>query len=350
MNSGTAPRRIVILKPSALGDIVHALPVLSALRDRWPQAHIAWVVNRGFAGLLDGHPELDELIPFDRAAFRGGPFAGARYAVAFLQSLRAKRFDLVVDLQGLARTGLMAALAGAPVRVGFEQAREGSRWAYTHRLKVPDAETIHAVDRYRRVVEFLGAAVTPQRCIVPVNPQEVETVRTLLKPHPRPWVAVAAGAKWLTKRWPPAHFAAVMNRLHAMHGGMAILVGAAEDEALSREIVTGLDGPSLDLTGRTALPRLIAVLKTVDVMLANDTGPLHLSAALGTPCVAPYTCTRVAKHGPYGNFAGAVETRVPCAGSYLRQCPNGLICFDELTPDRLFPALEAALRSCRYPH
>lgn len=345
MTPGYTPRRIVILKPSALGDIVHALPVLSALRDRWPTAHLAWVVNRGFAGLLDGHPELDELIPFDRAAFRGGVLAATRYAVDFVQRLRATRFDLVVDLQGLARTGLMAALAGAPVRVGFANAREGSRFAYTHRVDVPDAETIHAVDRYRRVVEFLGAAVTPQRFVVPVNPREVEAVRAQLEPFPRPWIAVAAGAKWLTKRWPTTHFASLLQRMQTTRGGTAILVGAGEDEALSREVIAGLAGPSLDLTGKTPLPRLIALLKGVDVMLANDTGPLHLAAALGTPCVAPYTCTKIAKHGPYGNFAGAVETRVPCAGSYLRVCPNGLKCFDELAPDRLYPALEAVLCS-----
>jgi len=344
MNPGYAPKRIAILKPSALGDIVHALPVLSALRDRWPQAHIAWVVNRGFAGLLDGHPDLNEIIPFDRAAFRGGPLAGVRYAVGFLQSVRAKRFDLVVDLQGLARTGLMAALAGAAVRVGFAQAREGSRWAYTHRVEVPDAETIHAVDRYRRVVQFLGADVAPQRWIVPVNAGEVEAVQALLAPYPRPWVAVAAGAKWRTKRWPPEHFAEVLNRMKAKRGGTAVLVGAAEDEAISNAIAERFTGATLDLTGRTSLPRLAAVLKTCDVMLANDTGPLHLAAALGTPCVAPYTCTRIAKHGPYGNFATAAATLVPCAGSYLRQCPNGWKCFTELTPDRLFPALETALR------
>jgi len=340
------PRRVAILKPSALGDIVHALPVLSALRAAWPHAHLAWVVNKAFEPLLTGHPDLDATIPFDRAAFRGSPLGAARYAVAFTDRLRRGHFDLVIDLQGLLRTGLMCAGSGCPVRVGFAAAREGSRHFYTHRVEVPDAAAIHAVDRYRRVLDFLGLPPTPPRFVVPVDPAEVAAVAELLRPFPRPWVAVAAGAKWLTKRWPVASFAALLNRAAARHGGTAVLVGSPEDLALSQDLAGQLRGPCLDLTGATSLPRLVAVLKAADAMLANDTGPLHLAAALGTPCVAPYTCTLVARHGPYAQFGRAVATRVGCAGSYLRVCPNGLACFEELAPERLWEPLHAVLSSC----
>lgn len=339
------PRRVAILKPSALGDIVHALPVLSALRAAWPAAHLAWVVNKSFEGLLAGHPELDATIPFDRAAFRGNPLRAARYAVAFTNRLRREHFDLVLDLQGLLRTGLMCAGSGCPVRVGFAAAREGSRHFYTHRVEVPDADRIHAVDRYRRVLDFLGIPPSPARFVVPVDPAEVAAVAELLEAFPRPWVAVAAGAKWLTKRWPVASFAALLNRAAAHFGGTAVLVGSPDDIALSLELAAQLRGPHLDLTGKTSLPRLVAVLKAADAMVANDTGPLHLAAALGTPCVAPYTCTLVARHGPYAQFDRAVATQVACAGSYLRVCPNGLKCFAELAPERLWEPLNAVL-SC----
>ena len=340
------PRRVAILKPSALGDIVHALPVLSALRAAWPDAHLAWVVNKSFEGLLTGHPELDATIPFDRAAFRGNPLRAASYAVAFTNRLRREHFDLVIDLQGLLRTGLMCAGSGCPVRVGFAAAREGSRHFYTHRVEVPDADRIHAVDRYRRVLDFLGIPPSPARFVVPVDPAEVAAVAELLEAFPRPWVAVAAGAKWLTKRWPVASFAALLNRAAAHFGGTAVLVGSPDDIALSLELAAQLRGPHLDLTGKTSLPRLVAVLKAADAMVANDTGPLHLAAALGTPCVAPYTCTLVARHGPYAQFDRAVATQVACAGSYLRVCPNGLKCFAELAPERLWEPLRAVLSSC----
>ena len=173
--------------------------MLSALRATWPHAHIAWVVNKSFEPLLAGHPELNATIPFDRAAFRGNPLRAARYAVAFTNRLRREHFDLVIDLQGLLRTGLMCAGSGCPVRIGFAAAREGSRHFYTHAVEVPDADQIHAVDRYRRVLDYLGVAPTPARFVVPVDPAEVAAVAQLLEALPRPWVAVAAGAKWLTQ-------------------------------------------------------------------------------------------------------------------------------------------------------
>jgi len=338
--------RIAILKPSALGDIVHALPVASALRDRFPNAKITWVVNKGFESLLTGHPDLTDTLPFDRGMYRGNVLRSAIYTMRFMNRLRCRRFDLVVDLQGLLRTGIMCAATGSPVRVGFANAREGSRRFYTHRVEVPDADRIHAVDRYWRVVEFLRANVRPKRFAIPVQTKELAAVDRELADLPRPWIAVAAGAKWRTKQWPPASFAALCNRAFAEFGTSVVLVGSSDDIALSGEIARNLNGPVRDLTGRTSLPKLTAVLARSDVMLANDTGPLHLAAALGRPCVAPYLCTKVALHGPYNSTTGGVATTVPCAGSYVRVCPNGLICMNDLTPQKLWPPLAEVL-SCR---
>ncbi len=166
---------------------------------------------------------------------------------------------------------------------------------------------------------------------------------------PRPWVAVAVGAKWVTKRWPAAHFAELMNRAQAHFGGSAVFVGSGDDTALSQQVIANLRGPSLDLTGKTSLPRLAATLSLADVMVGNDTGPLHLAAALGRPCVAPYTCTRVARHGPYTQAANCVETSVACAGSYLKKCGN-MVCMPELTADRLWPKLAEVLDTWRTYH
>lgn len=339
------PRRIALLKPSALGDIVHSLPVLSALKELYPASSIDWIVNRSFEPLIAGHPDLNATVPFQRGAFRG-LWKSLRYSVHFAEQLRKSRYDLVIDLQGLLRTGIMAAATGAPVRVGFANAREGSRHTYTHRIEVPDAERIHAVDRYWRIVDALGGRDMAKRFHVPLNPQELRVIEREFAGCPRPWTALAPGAKWLTKRWPPAHFAELANRARAEFGGTVFLVGAAEDAPLALEIQQRSAGAIVDLTGKTSLPKLAALLSRADVMLANDTGPLHLAAALGTPCIAPYTCTRIAKHGPYGSRHTGIEASVPCAGSYLRVCPNGMICMDDLTPDKLWPALREVLSGC----
>ncbi len=336
------PRRIALIKPSALGDIVHALPVLGALRQHFPGSHITWIVNKSYESLLAGHPDLSETLAFDRGAFKKGLWHSARYAGSFAAELRRRRFDLVIDLQGLLRTGLMCLATGARQRIGFARAREGSRHAYTMKVRVPDAERIHAIERYWRVAEALGAGDGPKRFHVPLQPQELEWARGELAHLPRPWLAFAVGARWLTKRWPTAHFAELARRAHTAFGGSAFFVGAADDTALSRETMQLLTGPTKDFTGQTSLPRLAALLSLCDVMIANDTGPLHLAAALGRPCVAPYTCTKVAMHGPFGSLAGGVETRVACRGSYLKKCDK-MICMPELTPDRLWGPLAEVL-------
>ncbi len=339
------PRRIALLKPSALGDIVHSLPVLSALKDLYPNAAIDWVVNQSFEPLIAGHPDLSATVPFQRAAFKTGVLKSVQYSIQFAKQLRRNRYDLVVDLQGLLRTGLMAAATGTPVRIGFANAREGSHRFYTHRIAVPDAETLHAVDRYWRVVEALGGGHLTKRFHVPLQPLELQAIGRDFAALPHPWMAVAPGSKWLTKRWPPAHFAALANHAQTEFGGTVFLVGAGEDATLAGAIQTQLRGSCVDLTGKTSLPRLAALLSQADVMIANDTGPLHLAAAIGTPCIAPYTCTKIVKHGPYGLRHAAIETTVACAGSYLRICPNQMICMDELTPEKLWPALSRVLAS-----
>lgn len=338
------PRRIALIKPSALGDIVHALPVLSALRARFPESRITWIVNKSYEPLIAGHPALTDTLPFDRGAFKRGVRKAITYSLTFAAELRRHRFDLVIDLQGLLRTGLMSAASGSPRRVGFANAREGSRHAYTDKVRVPDADRVHAVDRYWRVVEAFGAGHLPRQFHVPLRPDAVRWAEVELAGLPRPRIAVAVGARWQTKRWPPTHFADLLRRAHTAFGAGFVFVGVAEDAAPSAEVMGQLPGPAKDLCGKTTLPQLAAVLAACDAMVGNDTGPLHLAAALGRPCVAPYTCTRVALHGPYGSMAGGVETGVPCRGSYLKTCP-ALICMPELTADRLWNPLAEVLNS-----
>jgi lipopolysaccharide heptosyltransferase I len=343
-------RRIALIKPSALGDIIHSLPVLTALRRRYPAAHITWVVNRGYEPLLRGHPDLDDTLPFDRSPSRTGPLETALRYGRFLGRLRRRRFDLVIDLQGLLRSGLMTAASGAPRRVGLSTAREGACWFYTDVVPVADVNAVHAVDRYWLVAEALGVGDGPKRFHVPVPEAARHWALATLHDRPRPWLVFGVGSRWMTKRWPPEHFAELARRARQRFGGTVVFVGSPEEAHLSQETAARLAGETVDLTGQTTLPQLAALLGQADVMVANDTGPLHLAAALGRPVVAPYTCTRVLLNGPYGAEAGAVESLVWCQGSYLKRCGR-LECMTELTPDCLWPLLHGVLQawqsSCR---
>jgi len=335
------PRRIALIKPSALGDIINTLPVLTSLRRRFPQAHITWVVNRSYESLLQSHPDLNATLAFNRFAFRDGVFSALSAYASFAHELRRQRFDLVLDLQGLLRTGLMTLATNAPYRIGFRTAREGSRLFYTHALPEP-AET-HAVERYLSVAAALGGS-TEASFRLRVVPEALDWAWAQLKHRPRPWLAVGVGARWQTKRWPPHHFAALVKRALADFGGTAIFVGGRDETALSELAIQQVGASAINLTSNTTLPQLAALLGLSDVMIANDTGPLHLAIALGRPVVAPYTCTQIRYHGPYGQLPHAVETEVACRGSYLRKCPR-LHCMTELTPDRLWPILQSILQS-----
>ncbi len=337
------PRRIALIKPSALGDVIHSLPVLGTLRARFPDAHIAWIVNRAYQPLLDGHPCLTQTIPFDRGAMKGGVGTATRASLAFARRLRREHFDLVIDLQGLARSALMTLATGARRRVGLSTSREGARLAYTDIVNVPDPDLRHAIDHNWCVAESFGMGHLPKRFDVPVLPESRSWANAQLRDLPRPWLAFGVGARWLTKRWPPENFAELARLAHDRFGGTAFFVGTPDEAPLAREVIARLSGPTRDFVGTTSLQQLAALLEASDAMIANDTGPLHLAVALGRPVVAPYTCTQVRRHGPYGQVGG-IETTVWCKGSYIRTCDR-LECMTELRPDRLWPHLAWILSS-----
>jgi lipopolysaccharide heptosyltransferase I len=337
-------QRIALLKPSALGDIIHSLPVLTALRRRYPHAHITWVLNRGYEPLLRGHRDLTDTLPFDRGAARAGWWTGMTTFAGFLGELARRRFDLVIDLQGLFRSGLMTIASGAARRVGLSTAREGATWFYTDVVPVTNFHTLHAVDRYWLVAEALGAGAGPCAFHVPIAGDAQKWAEQTLHGRPRPWLVIGPGSRWMTKRWLPEHFAVLAQRTQSLFGGTVLFVGGHDEVPISEAVRARLAGPTCDVTGRTTLPQLAALLARADVMLANDTGPLHLAAALGRPVIAPYTCTKVQLNGPYGAERGAVETTVWCQGSYIKRCAR-MECMAELTPDRLWPYLHEVLLS-----
>ncbi len=230
-------------------------------------------------------------------------------------------------------------------------------------------------------MEDLGGGELPKRFHLPIDEVAKQWALRQLADCPRPWLAVGVGARWLTKRWPPEHFAALAGKAQRRFGGTILLVGAPDERELSHAAIAHLHrhaaierwdgsaepsakyggseqpphetdsfplaytgGPVRDFTGATSLPQLAALLSEADVLIANDTGPLHLAVALGRPVVAPYTCTIVRRTGPYGQNNRAAETAVWCAGSYLRHCDR-LECMAELTPARLWPALEEILHT-----
>lgn len=334
-------RRIAIIKPSALGDVVQTLPLLPALRRRFPASHITWVIQRELADLVNGHPDIDAVIRCDRRPT-------VAQTVALARELSQARFDLVFDLQGLLRSALMTWATRARHRIGLETAREGSHLATTDTIpNTPRAMPAHA--RYWRVAEALGVGDTPRRALVQVPLAAHAAARQWLAALPRPLIAVQWGAKWETKRWPVAGFADVLARAAHAWGGTAVIVGAKADRTASEEMSRRIlqqtpQAAVLDLTGRTSIKELAAVVTQVDAMFSNDSGPLHLAAELGTPSLGVFTCTSAFRSGPPGDAHEFVAAEVPCAASYCKTCPNRgdqhLACHRALSAERVWQGLQ----------
>ncbi len=336
------PQRVCIIKPSSMGDVVHAMPILSALRGRWPSAHLSWVVNRPFCELLEGHRDLDELIVYDRGR-RGVDRAGLGSMAGLLTRLARGRFDLTIDLQGLLRSALMVAATRARVRVGMADAREGARWFYTHHVEAPRLG-MHAVDRTLVVARMLGAHVDEPCFHLPIGEEHRRWAAEVLGTLPRPYIILNLGAQWPTKRWPPEHFAAIGRRAVDEYGASLIAVGSAGDRPLVDSLLRHLGpAPLLDLCGGTRLPQLAALSVESNLMVSNDTGPLHLAAAAGARVVGIYTCTSPDLTGPHGPRAASVRTGVWCAASFRKTCGR-LDCMAELQPDHVWPTVVRQLR------
>lgn len=338
------PKRILIIKPSSLGDIIHALPVLAGLRAAHPHAHIAWLAGSAFVPLLDGHPLLDEVIPFDRRRFgRMWYHPGAFLAFwRFVARLRRRRFDLILDLQGLIRSGLISWFSGARRRIGFADAREGAWMFYSDRVALPPAET-HAVERNLRLLEAVGAKVDKPEFPLGLRAEELDAASSRLREHgiqPRSFAVVIPGARWKSKHWPASHLAELLRRMHADRMGPVVLLGSPDERPWAESIIASSKAPVVNLVGTTTLRELAAMIHFARVVICHDSGPMHIAAALDRPTIALFGPTNPRRTGPYSAAARVLTNPVDCAPCYRRICPLGhQACLAQLSPDTVIKAL-----------
>ncbi len=305
-------RRILFVRPSALGDVCRSVPVVASLR-RWdPDARISWLVQKGFEDAVRCHPAVDEVIPFARREMaRPWRPAAARRLLEFGGELRRRRFDLVVDAQGLARSGLFTRLTGASERVGFADAREGAWLAYTRRVAPPAGPAgAHAVDRMLALAAAVGAE--PVEDLRLVVPPEAAAWWARCRPVGRGFAVLAPTARWRCKQWPAERYAALGRRILAA-GWHVVLVGAPGEEAavaaarptgdrpIGPDQLPAATEPSVvDLSGATSVGRMMAVLASAAAVVAGDSAAIHMAAGLGVASVAVFGPTDPALVGPRG--------------------------------------------------
>jgi lipopolysaccharide heptosyltransferase I len=308
--------RILITRLSAIGDCVQTLPVATALRERFPRAFIAWAVEAGAAPLVAANRAVDRMVVVPKRML-ASPAAAWRVR----RELAPLRIEITIDPQGLSKSSAIAWLSGARRRIGFArpQGREISPWLNNEPVQ---PRTTHMVERYLELLEPLGIEQAAARFAIEIDPVAERTIAS--------WVARAEladgfavinpGAGWDSKRWPVARFAAVAHQLGARHGLPSVVAwGGPREQAVASELVDQAAGHAL-LAPATTLLELAALLKRARLLVAADTGPLHLAAAVGTPCVGIFGSTRREACGPYG--AGNVALQAAFDGSSGRKLPG----------------------------
>jgi len=339
-------RRILIIKPSAFGDVIHTLPLLKGIRDSFPQAHIAWLISPLWAEILLDNPYLDQIIPFPKDSWNKMRRVAKtlREIFSLISQIRQERFQLVIDVQGLLRSSLICLLSGAPYRVGFANAREFSPLFYNLKVPVPDPD-IHAVDRYLSLLTLFnrGAETIPIEFYLNVSPTAEQRVESLLNRHQvgrsRRIFLINPGAKWPTKRWPTQYYARLIKAMRDRYEVDLILIGSREDLSLAEEICHYAQIKLPILAGETSLLELIALMRRSSLLITNDSGPMHLANALGLPVVAIFGPTNPRRTGPYWGEYLVVRRQLPCMPCYLKRCPDRHQCLLELEETEVLSAV-----------
>jgi heptosyltransferase-1 len=288
--------RILIVRLSAIGDVLHGLPVLNALRDALPRAFLAWVVEGRAAELLQSHKALDELIVVPRRWLKS-----PREVIRLRRRLRALRFDLTLDLQGLSKSAIAARLSGARRRIGFDgrDGRELSRWLNNERV-LP--ERTNVIDRNLELLAPLGIVDPPVRFDLDDSPSAALAAAKILDAQHLAdrFAVINPGAGWPSKLWPAERYAAVARHLGQARALRSLVVWAGPQERAWAEAIVAGSAGCATLAPATNLSELAAIARRAAVFIGSDTGPLHLAAAVGTPCVGLFGPMPAERNGPYG--------------------------------------------------
>lgn len=337
--------KILILKPSSLGDVVQALPVARLLRLRFPGARLHWWVNADLAPLLEDDPDIARIVPFERRHWARPESIGR--GINAIRQLRSERYDWVLDLQGLARSAALAWLARGRLTVGLEDWREGAPALFDVSVPRP-SPTTHAVDWYLAVLRTLEVPVDRTFDWLPIRPGAAAAVAAQSGPPDSVWIALQPGARWRNKRWPADRFAETAQRLISEnpHCRIAVLGGAA-DRPLGAGIAAVGGSRVLDLTGRLTLPEMVEWIRRCAVLVTNDTGPMHVAAALGRPVVGIFGPTDPRRTGPYGQTDQILRVPMPCAPCLKPSChlEDPIACLTRIPVQSVVEAVTARLRS-----
>ncbi len=345
-----SPRHILVIKLSSLGDIVHTLPAVSALRHKFPSAKVSWLVKSEWASILEGNPDVDEVWSVD-VSWQNWP--------RLIRDLRQRQCDLVVDFQGLFRTGLLGVLSGAKHRVGFARAREGARWMYTDRVSLPGQDEsswrllqMHAVDRNLAIAKFLGADVSCSTFHLPELDDDKKIIGGLLQKsgvegHTQ-LIGLAPWSRSALKSWPLSRFVELAEEIIRSSKDRVVLIGGPSDVTFAKEFGKLETQGLINVVGKLSLRQLPPLLRRMNLIIGNDSSLIHLAAGVDTPVLAIFGPTEPKATGPYPLASHMVQrTELPCSPCGQRTCRNTnyLECLDSISVSSVLEPMRGLMAS-----
>ncbi|MDY0039771.1 MAG: lipopolysaccharide heptosyltransferase II [Desulforhabdus sp.] len=330
-------RKILIRSTNWLGDAVMTVPAMGAVRAAFPHAEIVVVATPAVAELFAGHPACDRVMIWDKKHANRGLVGLLRFSL----NLRKAGFDLAILFQNAIEAAIMTWLARIPNRIGYRT--DGRAMLLSHGIPISQRERrLHHTDYYLHMINRAGIRNAPGQVSLYCTQGEIEWARQKLAD--RAWIAINPGAAYgSAKRWLPQRFAATANTMYQELGAHLLLLGGPEDIAIGRQISEMMHTPHMNLIGKTSIRQLMALLSQCRLLLTNDSGPMHIAAALGTPVVAVFGPTDQTATSPVGTFSRVVRRETDCAPCLKRHCPTDHRCMTAIGVEDVMEAVRSLL-------
>ncbi|MEW6614222.1 MAG: glycosyltransferase family 9 protein [Thermodesulfobacteriota bacterium] len=348
---------ILIVKLSAIGDVVHTLPSLEALRAAYPDSRITWLIEEDAEQIIRNHPCLDNIIVSKRKTWMKSIFKPSTCLRTFgeimslIKGLREKNYDLVIDFQGLFKSGILTLLSGGERRLGYDKTREFSYFFLNERVS-PYNPDLHAVERYLNLIKYLGVEVNNPRFLIPFDKRDMEYVKGFLRNNEidenERIIAVNPASGWETKLWEGEKFSLLCDRINDELPARIVFTGGKNDLQTINAISSRMRSPALNTTGKMNLKQLACLLSLADLMITTDTGPMHVASAMKTPVIAIFGPTAPWRTGPYGNGHTVIRSSVACSPCFKKKCDTKK-CMAEITVDDVFSLAAQKLTQIVHP-
>lgn len=337
----TKIHRIVVRATNWVGDVVMCMPAFDALRLNFPDSHIAVLARPWVTALFENHPGVDQIIPYARGT---GFSRDVAERIRVFRRLRSLRFDLAVLFQNAFEAALLAWLGKVPVRVGYNT--DGRRLLLSHAV-IRDKEIVkaHQVEYYLAILRALGWEAPSREPRLHIGEREAEAVRRMLSGHgvtdQGVLVALSAGAMFgPAKRWPAERFGAVGDRVTERWGARVVLIGSEKDRTACMDVARAMRHQALNLCGKTSLGEVMALIGRCRFFVGNDSGLMHIGAALGIPTVGVFGSTNPVATGPRGRWATVVKHDLDCSPCLKPECRTGYRCLLSVDVDEVWEAME----------